>query len=137
MRFATFFALVTACVVGLTGCSKSADTDAAPSGSTISITSISPPAGQLLQVGSTVKMRVGVAYWLAAETGSVSLVVQTADTKSVAQDERIVKRGGGELVFENEFVVPDTNTLRVFVPLSGGEQTATSTLDTRAYPVGK
>lgn len=82
-------------------------------------------------------MRVGVAYWLAAETGSIGLVVQTADTKGVAQDERIVKRGGGEIVFENEFVVPDTNTLRVFVPLSGGEQTATSTLDTRAYPVGK
>jgi len=82
-------------------------------------------------------MRVTVAYWLAADSGSVSLVVQGADTSSVAQDERVIKRGGGELVFEKEFVVPDTKTLRVFVPLSGGDQTATSTLDTRAYSVSK
>ena len=125
-----------ACLSGLSGCSKSADT-AAPAGSTISITSISPPTGQQLAVGSKVKMRVTVAYWLAADSGSVSLVVQSADTSSVAQDERVVKKGGGELVFENEFVVPDTKALRVFVPLSGGDQTATSTLDTRAYLVGK
>jgi hypothetical protein len=82
-------------------------------------------------------MQLTVAYWLAADSGSVSLVVQSADTSSIAQDERVIKKGGGELVFENEFVVPDTKALRVFVPLSGGDQTATSTLDTRAYSAGK
>lgn len=136
MRGTTLLAFLTACLFGLSGCSKSVDT-AAPAGSTISITSISPPAEQLLVVGSKVKLRITVAYWLAADSGSVSLVVQSADTSSVAQDERVVKKGGGELIFENEFVVPDTKTLRVFVPLSGGDQTATSTLDTRAYTVGK
>lgn len=136
MRGTTLIAFLAACLTALSGCSKSADT-AAPAGSTISITSISPSTGQQLAVGSKVKMRVTVAYWLAADSGSVSLVVQGADTSSVAQDERVIKRGGGELVFENEFVVPDTKTLRVFVPLSGGDQTATSTLDTRAYSVSK
>lgn len=136
MRGTTLIAFLAAGFTCLSGCSKPADT-AAPAGSTISITSISPPTGQQLLVGDKVKMRVAVAYWLAAETGSVGLVVQTANTTSVAQDERAIRKGAGELVFENEFVVPDTKMLRVFVPLSGGEQTATSTLDTRAYSVGK
>ena len=123
-------------IVGVAGCSK-ADKDAAPSGSTISITSMSPAIGQQLRVGSTVKMKVNVAYSLSVDTGSVGLVVQTADTKSITQDERMIKKGGGELVFESEFVVPDTSSVRIFVPLNGDTQTTTSTLDTRSYVVIK
>jgi hypothetical protein len=136
MRYSIFIASLVALIVALSGCSKT-DKDAAPSGSTISITSMSPAIGQQLRVGSTVKMKVNVAYWLSVDTGSVGLVVQTADTKSIAQDERMIKKGGGELVFESEFIVPDTPNIRIFVPLNGDNQTATSTLDTRSYAVTK
>jgi len=98
---------------------------------------MSPAIGQQLRVGSTVKLKVNAAYWLSVETGSVGLVVQTADTKSIVQDERIIKKGGGEIVFESEFVVPDTPNIRIFVPLNGDNQTTTSTLDTRSYVVVK
>jgi hypothetical protein len=136
MRSLTLLASIVVFIASVTGCSK-ADKDAAPSGSTISITSMSPAIGQQLRVGTTVKLKVNAAYWLSVETGSVGLVVQTADTKSIVQDERIIKKGGGEIVFESEFVVPDTPNIRIFVPLNGDSQTTTSTLDTRSYVVVK
>ncbi|MDB5874767.1 MAG: hypothetical protein JWQ07_4209 [Ramlibacter sp.] len=137
--FRYILALATAMfmVAALSACnSKSAaDSLAAPSGSTVNITEITPnPAGPMT-VGSEVKLRATVAYALTSDSGTLGLVVQDAKNKPLAQIVNVVLKGGGTESLEVSFTVPDTTAIHVFTPLSGQGQGATSTVATRSYRV--
>lgn len=109
----------------------------APSGSFVEITSISPDTGTALKVGDKVKVQVELSYALSSEGGTVSLVVQSADNSSLAHNMEVVQKGSGKATLSTEFVVPDSNAIQIFTPLSAQGQTSTSTVDYRAYKVTK
>lgn len=109
----------------------------APSGSFVKITSVSPDTGTTLKVGDKVKVRVEVSYALSSDGGTVSLVVQSANNSSLAHNMEVVQKGSGKATLSAEFVVPDSNAVQIFTPLSAQGQTSTSTVDYRAYKVSK
>jgi hypothetical protein len=117
------------------GCSPQPGTNEAPSGSTVSITQISPSTGTLLTVGEEVKLEVSASYALTAESGTLGVIVQDAKNTPLAQTVNVVLKGGGTEKFHLSFTVPDTSAILVFTPLSAQGQTATSTVATRSYRV--
>ena len=121
---------------GLLGCNgSSSDKDAAPKGSTVRITSISPSNAKALHIGDSVRLRVEVEYSFTASNGTLGLVVQAADNTLLAQDMEVVLKGNEKTVFEVSFEVPKTKSIAVFTPISAQGQTKTSTVDMRAYKV--
>jgi hypothetical protein len=108
---------------------------AAPSGSTVNIIEIAPSASDALVVGQKVSLRVKAAFTLAAESGTLGLVVQDAGTTGLAQTMSVVFRGSGTEELAVEFTVPDTKAVQVFVPLSVQGQSSTATVSSRAYKV--
>jgi hypothetical protein len=107
----------------------------APTGSTVSITQITPEVGKPLTVGDEVKLQVSAAYALTAESGTLGLIVQDAKTTPIAQVENVVLKGGGTEKLEVSFRVPDTSAVHIFTPLSAQGQVATTTVATRSYRV--
>lgn len=121
----------------LTGCQRSDLNLGAPahSGSSVQITSISPDIGQTLYVGDKVKLKVDVNYALTEDSGTLTLVVQSADNTFISQNLEVVSKGTGKVALEAEFTVPSTKAIQVFTPISGQGQNATSTVDSRAFKV--
>ena len=108
-----------------------------PSGSFVKIVSVSPDTGTALKVGDKVKLQVEVNYALSSDGGTVSLVVQAANNASLAHNMEVIQKGSGKATLSAEFVVPDSNAVQIFTPLSAQGQTSTSTVDHRAYKVTK
>ena len=118
------------------GCERgSPGVPAAPSGSSVRITQISPDPSVPLHVGDPVNLQVTVAYTLTAESGTLTLVIQAADNSSISNLWEVVGKGSGTITLKASFVVPETGGVVVFVPLSAQGQAATSTVDSRAYKV--
>jgi hypothetical protein len=90
-----------------------------------------------LKVGDRVKVQVEVSYALTADVGHITLVVQAANNASLANHMAVLNKGNGKITLAAEFVVPDSNAVQIFTPLSAEGQTATSTVDHRAYKVVK
>lgn len=109
----------------------------APPGSFVKIVSVSPDTKSPLKVGAKVKVQVEVSYALTVDVGQITLVVQAADNATLANHMAVVKKGNGKITLSTEFVVPDSNAVQIFTPLSAQGQTATSTVDHRAYKVVK
>ncbi len=107
----------------------------APPESSVKIVSTSPDVSVPLRVGDHVKLRIEVAYNLAADRGTLSVVVQGGDNSEVVQDTQVVTRGAGKITFETEFVVPKTKAVLVFAPLAAQGQSATSIVDMWAFKV--
>lgn len=107
----------------------------APPGSFVKIVSVSPDTKSPLKMGEKVKVQVEVSYALTVDAGRITLVVQAGDNATLANSMAAVKKGNGTLNLSAEFVVPDTDAVRVFTPLSAQGQTATSTVAQRAYKV--
>ena len=102
------------------------------------IAKLSPEASTTLKVGQKVELEVEVEYGLTtAETGTVALVVQGADNKSLASNMQVVGKGTGKAAFKAEFVVPETSAVQVFTPLQAQGQTSTATVAVRTYKVEK
>lgn len=120
----------------LLGCQLAGqNTDVPPLGSMAQITSISPDTSQVLRSGEQVKLKVDVSYALAAESGTIKLVVLAADNSDVAQDFKVVTKGSGKSTLEAAFTVPRTTAIRVFTPLIVPGQDSTSLADGRAFTV--
>jgi hypothetical protein len=109
----------------------------APPGSFVKIVSVSPDTKSPLKVGDKVKVQVEVSYALTADVGHITLVVQAANNASLANHMAVLNKGNGKITLAAEFVVPDSNAVQIFTPLSAEGQTATSTVDHRAYKVVK
>jgi hypothetical protein len=141
MRASRIFAVpVIACLAGAIaagGCSRSEapSAQAAPGGSTVSITNIAPSTNEVLSVGQSVHLKVSVAYALTADSGTLGLVIQDANNAPIAQSLDVVLKGSASQVLEADFMVPDTRAIHVFVPLSAQGQAATSTVTSRAFKV--
>jgi hypothetical protein len=130
--------VVAIALASLSGCERQGPgATAAPSGSAIRITRVSPEISSQLNVGDRVDLEVATEYTLNAESGVITLVVQSGDNSSIANQSEVVTRGSGSVTLKSSFTVPETNAIMVFTPLSAQGQAATSTVDTRAYKVGK
>lgn len=117
----------------LAGCEGTEPAPAAPSGSFVRIASITPDTSGPLQVGDRVVLRVVVDYNLTSDAGTLSLVVQAADNSNLASTVEVLRKGRGKIILVAQFVVPDSNGVQIFTPLSAQGQHATSTVDHRAY----
>jgi hypothetical protein len=109
----------------------------APPGSFVKIVSVSPDTKSPLKVGDKVKVQVEVSYALSVDVGRITLVVQAANNATLANHMAVVNKGNGKLTLAAEFVVPDSNAVQIFTPLSAQGQSATSTVDHRAYKVAQ
>jgi hypothetical protein len=109
----------------------------APPGSFVKIVSVSPDTKSPLKVGEKVKVQVEVSYALTVDVGQITLVVQTANNATLANRAVVVKKGEGKLVLSAEFVVPDSDAVQIYTPLSAQGQKATSTVAYRAYKIVK
>lgn len=136
-RSFTKLVVVAALAGALVACGARDDrqSTAAPPGSTVSITDVTPSLGVPLVVGDEVKLRVSVAYALPVDSGTLALVVQDARSAPLAEVANVVLKGGGTEKFEASFKVPDTSAIHIFAALSGQGQSATSTVATRSYKV--
>jgi len=104
-------------------------------GPSIQITHISPESSSRVHVGDRVDLEVTASYTQAAESGSITLVVQAADGSTIANHWEVVARGSGTVTLKTSFVVPETSSIGVFMPLSAEGQGVTSTVDARTYIV--
>ncbi|GBF25024.1 hypothetical protein MnTg02_00053 [bacterium MnTg02] len=119
-----------------TGCGADrSDDHAAPAGSMVRILSTTPDHSETLERGDVVNLKAEVEYQLNADSGTLSLVIQESDMSTISVHTEVVTRGSGTSVFEAEFVVPDTNAVLLFTPLTGQGQAKTSTVDTLAFKV--
>lgn len=109
----------------------------APPGSFVRILSVSPDTKSPLKVGDKVKVQVEVSYALTVDVGQITLVAQAANNATLGNRAAAVKKGEGKLTLSVEFVVPDSDAVRIYTPLSAQGQKATSTVAYRAYKVVK
>jgi len=132
-------ALIVVVCVGqvLVACGRATDRDsiAAPSGSTVSITDVTPSVSAPLTVGQQVNLQVSLAYALTADSGTLGLIVQDGTNKPLAQSVGVVLKGGGTEKLAVSFTVPDTKAIHVYAPLSAQGQAATSTVASRSFRV--
>lgn len=108
---------------------------AAPIGPVAQITAISPDTSKVLHPGQAARMKVEVGYVLAADSGTLSLIVLDAENAGVAHDFKEVKRGSGSATLEADFTVPRTSVIRVYTSLIVKDHNGTSGVDGRAYEV--
>jgi uncharacterized membrane protein len=137
MRPVAAFIIAMALSHVLTACSGKREREgmAAPSGSTVSITDVSPSVASPLTVGQEINVQVSVAYALTSESGTLGLVVQDGKNTPLGQVVNVVLKGSGTEKLAVSFKVPDTNAIHVFTALSGQGQAATSTVATRSFRV--
>ena len=109
----------------------------APPGSFVKIVSVSPDTRSPLKVGDKVKVQVEVSYGLTVDVGQITLVAQAANNATLGNRAAAVKKGEGKLTLSVEFVVPDSDAVQIYTPLSAQGQKATSTVAYRAYKVVK
>jgi hypothetical protein len=109
----------------------------APPGSFVKIVSVSPDPKSPLKVGDKVKVQVEVSYALTVDVGQITLVAQAANNATLGNRSAAVKKGEGKLTLSVEFVVPDSDAVQIFAPLSAQGQKATSTVAHRTYKVVK
>lgn len=114
---------------------KTTDASAAPSGSTVSITEVTPSTGSPLVTGQAVNLKVKVTYALTSDSGTLGLIVQDANNAPLAQSVNVVLKGSATEELSVSFTVPETKAVHVFTPLSAPGQVATSTVSSRAYKV--
>ena len=110
-------------------------TPAAPAGSDIRITRTVPEVSTTLRAGDRVDVEVVVEYTLNAESGTVALVVQSADNSVLANQLEVLSKGSGTVSLKTTIVVPETNSIVIYTPLAAQGQRSTSTVDTRAFKV--
>ncbi len=122
--------LVTMCL--LTACDRGSEM---PQGSSVRITQISPATSVSLRVGDSATIRAEVEYTLSVESGTITLVIQSSDNRTIANETEVVTKGTGKVVLSSTLVVPDTKVVQVFTPLSAQGQVSTTTVDQRAYKV--
>jgi hypothetical protein len=137
MRFALALVAIVSLGQLLAACEPPTDRipNAAPPGSTVSITDVVPSVNVPLTVGQQVTLQVSVAYALATDSGTLGLIVQDGKGTPLAHTVGVVLRGGGTEKLAASFTVPDTNAIHVFTPLSAQGQARTSTVATRSYRV--
>lgn len=122
--------------LAMSGCdSDPREKHAAPTGTSVAIISTTPGYSETLYVGDTVNLQVEVEYQLSVDSGTLSLVVQESDNSTIRVETEVLTRGRGTTTFDVEFEVPDTKTVQIFTPITAQGQTATSTVDTRAFKV--
>jgi hypothetical protein len=109
----------------------------APPGSFVKIVSVSPDTKSPLKVGDKVKVQVEVSYALTVDVGQITLVAQAANNATLGNRSAAVKKGEGKLTLSVEFVVPDSDAVQIYTPLSAQGQKATSTVAHRTYKVAK
>lgn len=109
----------------------------APPGSFVKIVSVSPDPRTPLKVGDKVKVQVEVSYALTSDLGRITLVVQAANNATLANHLAVVSKGSGKLTLSAEFVVPDSDAVQIYTPLSAQGQKATSTVAYRSYKIVK
>lgn len=109
----------------------------APPGSFVRIVSVTPDAKSPLKVGDKVKVQVEVSYALTVDVGQITLVAQAANNATLGNRSAAVKKGEGKLTLSVEFVVPESDAVQIYTPLSAQGQKATSTVAHRAYKVVK
>ena len=109
----------------------------APPGSFVKIVSVSPDPKSPLKVGDKVRVQVEVSYALTVDVGRITLVVQAANNASLANHMAVVNKGNGKVTLSAEFVVPDSDAVQIYTPLSAQGQKATSTVAHRTYKVVK
>ena len=126
----------------LLGCGNTenppAEKPSEPSSNTdsVKILSVSPELTKTLKVGSSVKIKYKVQYNLAsADSGSLTLVVQSASNETLGNEFYVVHKGGGTEVLEAEIVVPETRAVQVFTPLSPQGTSSTTVVESRLYKV--
>lgn len=135
MNRVTVVGVLVAATLLLMGCQQGSFGDAAPGASSVSISSISPLPGKCLKVGDRVEFGVDISYHLDADSGTVSLVVQSADGKPISSNMEVVTRGSGHVTLRTEIQVPNTNAIQVFTPLNAQGQISTTTADMRSFRV--
>lgn len=102
----------------------------------VKILSASPDHTVTLKVGSRVTMRYEVQYNLeSAETGSLTMVIQTASNETLGNEFYVVDKGSGTQFMEAEIVVPDTRAVQVFTPLNPQGNSRTTIVESRLYRV--
>lgn len=107
----------------------------APTGSSISIASISPSTAEPLRPGAYVRLSVNAAYELTDDEGYINLLVQGADGSRLANDIEIITNGVGEATLQAEFMVPLSKDIEVFAVLQNTGQRTTSTVARQTYKV--
>jgi hypothetical protein len=121
----------------IAGCQRSdgVSANSAPAGSFVNIVRVSPDTSTQLKTGDKVRVQVEVSYGLTTDTGTISLVIQTADNSNLGNNMEVIHKGTGKATLFAEIVVPNSNAVQIFTPLTTQGQTSTSTVDTRAYKV--
>jgi hypothetical protein len=113
-----------------------------PEGYSVQLVSAVPAPGTQIFRGQALQFKVTIAYRLSiADTGSIVLVVQDENNKSLTGDQpqqsQIVEQGQGTVTLTQSFIVPaGGNEVRLFVPLvpNGVEHTSGELI--LRYPVG-
>ena len=113
-------AAVLIAAAGLAGCSLFGS-------SSVKIASISPEPATELVAGAKADFNVTVDYVMKEKEGWVSLVVEKEDNSSIVEQREPAK----------SFVVPDTRSISVSVPLFPMNAGKTDIVDHRFYKVAK
>ena len=85
--------------------------------------------------GESAEIQVKVKYSLVELSGEVSLVIQNGET-FLANSMEVVSQGEGTVTLKKSILVPQTNNIQIFTPLSvNGGTSATNIVDTRFFKV--
>jgi hypothetical protein len=124
-------------------CSKSSPTEPVVLQDSVTIVSIQPPAGAILQVGAPVSFTVTVAFTLAsAPSGSVVMVVEDDAFRtipgSLPQPTIGISRGRGMVTLTQQILVPpaDVASVDVFFALAATGGTQSLAVQEVTYHVG-
>ena len=126
----------------IASCSKSSPTEPALDLDSVTIVSLQPPAGTVLQAGARVTFTATIAYHLVnASSGSVFIVVQDQALRNLSSTVPVpsvsVVRGTGTVGLSDSIVIPATGvtSVGVFFPLLQTGATMTQTVQNVSYPV--
>ncbi len=109
-------------------------------GNKVKILSISPDINTPLQVGNSYEIAVEVEYSLKQDNGVITLVLQRGDvnpsvSSTLGNVTEPIKKGNGKLTLKAKIIVPNTNSIQVFTPLSTIGESQTKIVDTRVFKV--
>jgi len=123
-------------------CSKSSPTEPVLDLDSVTIVSIQPPAGTVLQAGARVTFTATIGYHLVnASSGSVFIVVQDQALKNLSSTVPVpsvnVVRGTGTVGLSDSVVIPaaGVTSVGVFFPLLQTGATVTQTVQSVSYTV--
>jgi hypothetical protein len=106
----------------------------------IKILSISPDINTPLKVGNSYEIAVQVEYSLKQDNGVIALAVQIGDVKpdvssTLGNVTEPITKGNGKLTLKAKIIVPNTNSIQVFTPLSVPGESQTKIVDMRVFKV--